>query len=172
MSELLVSRPGFLAVVNNIGVPGLVKFSIIGIPGGPLIATSAIITKISGSLQTNTRFTHALDNNIYTYSFGDRVSQATVSGLAFETDCSQAANGSVNPLSGGNLLTGLDQVLLFYGINRVSAFNFPVIIIAGTLSIMKGFLIGIDFATQSTELKTTAWTMKVAVTGSSVTGLL
>ncbi len=161
MSELLVSRPGVLATVNNVGVPGLVKFNVVG-RTGPLIASSAIITRISGNIQTNTRFSHALDNSVYVYSFGDRMGQATVSGLAFESDCRQISVGAVNPLSGSSLLTGLDQILLFYRSNRVSLSNFPVILFVGTISILRGYLVGIDFATQSTEMRSTAWTMRIA----------
>lgn len=162
MSEILISRPGFLAAVDEVGVPGLVKFGIAGVTG-PFFSTAAVITGIQGDLQTNTRFTHALDNNIYVYSFGDRMGQVTISGLAFEGDCFQA-RGQVptNPLSGSSLLTGLDQVLLFYRANRVSISNLPVIIFLGTISVIRGYLVGINFATQSVETKMTAWTMRVA----------
>ena len=136
MSELLVSRPGVLAAVNNVGVPGLIKFNLLGI-SGPLTSSAAIITRISGDIQTNTRFSHALDNSVCVYSFGDRMGQATVSGLAFESDCAQVRVGATNPLSGSNLLTGLDQILLFYRINRVSLLNFPVILFVGTISILR-----------------------------------
>ncbi len=164
MAEILVSRPGTLAAVNQVGIPGQVKFNIIGtgpVPQ-PLFSTAAIITNISGSLQTNTKFTHALDNSVYSYSFGDRMGRVSVSGIAFENDCLQARGGVQNPLTGGGLVTGLDQILLFYRLNRVSLFNRPVVVFVGTVSILKGFLIGITFGTQSVETKTTAWTLQVA----------
>ena len=163
MSELLISRPGFLAAVDEVGIPGIVKVGIVGPASGPFFSTAAIITGISGDFQTNTRFTHALDNNVYVYSFGDRMGQTTVQGLAFESDCFQARGDfPTNPLSGSSLLTGLDQVLLFYRANRVSLLNLPVIVFVGTISVVRGYLVGINFATQSVESKITSWTMRIA----------
>lgn len=164
MAELLTSRPGVLAAVNQVGVPGFIKLGIWGtfpIPN-PLITTAAIITRIGGGFRTNTRFQHALDNSVYTYSFGDRMGQTTVSGLAFESDCGQINAGLTNPLTGGSLLSGLDQVLSFYRLNRVSIFNRPVIVFIGSLSVVRGFLIGMDFGTQDVNTKATAWTLQVA----------
>lgn len=164
MSEILTSRPGVLAAVNQVGIPGIVKFNIIGTAPAPapFFSSAAIIQRITGNLQTNTRFTHALDNSVYVYSFGDRIGQVTVSGVALESDCTQANANLESPLTQGGLLTGLDQVVLFYKLNRVSLFNRPVIVIVGTVTVLRGYLIGLNFGTQSTESKMTAWTMQVA----------
>jgi len=180
MTELLRSKPGVLATVNNAGVPGFIKLGIIGtglVVPTPLITTAAIINGISGGLATNTRFQNALDNSVYTYSFGDRMSEVRVTGSAFDSDCFQQRAGLNNPLTGGGLLTGLDQVMIFYKLNRVSVFNRPVVVVAGTITFIKGYLIGIDFQTANVEMKMTSWALRVAaLPGSSslvpFTGLL
>jgi len=164
MAELLNSQPGMLAAVSNIGVPGNVKINLSGLAGGkvpnPFITSAALITEIKGNFQTNTAFRHALDKRIYVYSFGDRMGATVVSGLAFDSRCGTPVPN--NPLTGGSLLTGLDEVVFWYRANRVSLANSPVIVTVGLSMVLRGYLIGLQYGTHSTELRSYSWSMRIA----------
>ena len=164
MADLLNSQPGMLAAVTNVGVPGYVKINMSGLAGGRVpnafVTSAALITDIKGSFQTNTAFKSALDKRIYVYSFGDRMGSVAVSGLAFDSRCGTPVPN--NPLTGGSLLTGLDEVVFWYRANRVSLSNSPVIITIGLSQVLRGFLIGLDYGTHSTELRSYSWTMRIA----------
>lgn len=164
MAELLNSQPGMLAAVKNVGVPGYVKINMTGLIGGiipnPLVTSAALITGIQGNFQTNTAFKHALDKRVYVYSFGDRMGSVVVSGLAFDSRCGTPIPN--NPLTGGSLLTGLDEIVFWYRANRASLHNARVIVTIGLSQVLRGFLVGLEYGTHSTELRSYTWAMRVA----------
>lgn len=58
--------------------------------GGTDLLTQAIVTNVSFGLSGNYQFLHTIDNFLYLYAFGDRISIISVSGLSAVTPCFNA----------------------------------------------------------------------------------
>ena len=74
----------------------------------------SIITRCMLSSACNAQFLHTLGGDIYVYTFGDRIGQFAVSGLAFSNSCA----GSGGP--------GIGSVLQYYNNNRVAKRESPL----------------------------------------------
>lgn len=46
-----------------------------------------VLTRVTVNQNVNVQFLHSLGNRVYIYSFGDRLGQITLSGMAFATSC-------------------------------------------------------------------------------------
>ena len=80
-----------------------------------------IVTETSVRLRGAHQFLHAFDDTIYAHSYGNRVGELRVAGMAFFALCEQ---GSTAQSSGHG--TGLDDVVDFYERNKLGAKNVAV----------------------------------------------
>lgn len=97
----------------------------------------AIVNRVTTSYGCNYQFMHTLGRSIYVYTFGDRIGQINVTGVAFNSDCSSGS-------------CGLDAVRGFYQKNKVSVRPEPIkLSICG--STMLGMLVGIEDAVSDPE---------------------
>lgn len=95
---------------------------------GQGVGRSFIVTQAAVSQQGNYQFLHTLQDMIYVYVFGDRISELQVSGIAFAATC-------------WGRQSGMADVLDFYRDNRISQRESPVKIRFGERT-FPGFLTG------------------------------
>jgi len=93
----------------------------------------AIITSFTVSAQGNFQFLHSLGGNIYLYVFGDRIGEATISGLAFDRPCDV-----------GGATTGIERVLDFYTSQRIAQRRTPLKITLGARKAIIGYMVGMN----------------------------
>ena len=68
--------------------------------GGAAYLFNLPVTQIDLAMQGNYQFLHTLDQFIYFYNFGDRISELTMSGFCFSSDASCAAVDASRKISG------------------------------------------------------------------------
>lgn len=133
---------------NVFTIPQLALPSVISIPGFP--TSSVAITSIGFSQGANVQFMHTLQNLIYVYSFGERMGNVEINGVAFYKMCNQAA--------GDNGLIGL---LNFYRVNSVSTRQFPLSITLASRGI-RGFVTSIRSTFSDTQLGLLGFTVTMS----------
>jgi hypothetical protein len=99
----------------------------------------SIITEFRVQAQGGVQFLHTLRDFIYIYVFGERIGQASVSGLSFWDTCD------------GGGVHGLEWVNYYYLQNRVSQRATPVTIILGSGTPFYGFLTGLTLDLNNPE---------------------
>jgi hypothetical protein len=135
----------------------------------PTIATIAVdtfslqlpITGYSLDMGTNHQFLHSLDNFIYLYSFGDRIGELTLSGLAFTGSCVQ--NNGGNDISSE---MGQCAILSYYKEFRVSGSagkKVSMISLSNCPDILRGFLTGIRLARPEPAEPVVQWALRYHV---------
>lgn len=87
---------------------------------------NALVTGVSVALSGNYQFLHTVNNFIYFYAFGDRISTLNISGMGFIKPCAGANNN--------NKKTQLQSIYDFYLTNRAAkSITRPLdIVLAGT----------------------------------------
>jgi hypothetical protein len=150
MTNVYVTRAGHVGIIRGEGtMPGSVE--IMSSDGTRFASlTRVIITAIGYNQTVNAQFLQTLDNAIYIYSFGDRVGEVQIQGLAFAgLSCSQD-NGS-----------GVVDILEYYKNYRLSKTGLPIRVAIGT-EVIKGYLMGCRVNTQSAETGTYSWALELA----------
>jgi hypothetical protein len=149
MADIFITSPGRVGIVRGEGtIPGSVE--VIDKRGDRFSAFSRVIITAVGYNQTcNAQFLQTLDNAIYIYSFGDRIGEIQIQGLAF-------AGLACTPSQ-----AGVVDILRYYRDNRLSKTGLPIKIAIGT-EVIKGYLIGCRVLTQNPETGTYAWILEVA----------
>lgn len=95
-----------------------------------------IVTQASINQSGNYQFLHTLQDMLYIYVFGDRISEIQVSGIAFAGSCSPSA---VNRFG----TSGVSEILTFYKQNKISTRPRPVLIRFGDQQhVFQSFLTG------------------------------
>ena len=112
---------------------------------------AAIVTSIGLSQDVNIQFMPTLQDVVYIYSFGDRMGEAVVQGIGFSKTCDNPARDQ-----------GAKEVMDFYDEHRAVEEGKVVTVNIGGRS-LTGFLISMRLATADTALKTTSFTMRIAV---------
>jgi hypothetical protein len=114
------------------------------------------LTGFSLELSTNHQFLHSLDDFIYVFSFGDRVGELTLSGLAFAS-CVGGSGGANNsqPVA----------VYNYYLKNRLSVKSTPTLITLGGASSAQliGFLTGMRLEMPNAVNPIAQWVLRYAV---------
>ncbi len=141
MSDILVSRPGHVSVVQltHDAVPGSVRISKVkggGFGGGVatvdvIQSSRVIITGATYSQSANIQFQQSLKDAIYMYVFGERMGQIEISGMAFASACTDTDKTTA----------GVDDILAYYQDGRASKSGDAISIIIGKTPIT-GFLVG------------------------------
>jgi hypothetical protein len=120
----------------------VVSFSDPALPGNVAIALEdwggfanlkSLITRVGISGQGNFQFLHTLGEDIFIYTFGDRIGKIQVAGLSFDNSC-EAPDGQL----------GIEQVLRYYNTNRLANRRTPVKITIGAGTLLKGYLESIN----------------------------
>lgn len=135
------SSPGVVgAVITGHALPFAVALGGQGnVPSFPAWhLAKAILTGFDVRNMSGLGVTHSLRDRIYVYVFGERMGEATVSGLAFAGTC--AGNPSV-----GRPWTGFDAVHAYYERARVSTQGAPVRLVFGPDTTLFGFMQGFQF---------------------------
>jgi hypothetical protein len=133
LAAIFASAPGTVSVLDGDGMTGL-PVAIDGLAGAWYPPFKAIITSVSIALDGNYQFTHTLDDVIYVYAFGDRISQLRIDGMAFTSNCNEAGGTG-----------GIEAILDAYAANRIAARDEPIQIQIGTSvsGRFRGYLTGL-----------------------------
>lgn len=102
-------------------------------PSGTTFIPGVVITNISYAQQTNTQIQQSLDNLVYIYSFGDKVADLSISGLAFPRTCKSDENG-------------IKSILQFYKDYRISKAVRPISLTFAD-EVIRGYLVGMNLQT-------------------------
>lgn len=94
----------------------------------------SIITRVTVSQRGNFQFLHTLGNDIYIYTFGDRIGSVTISGLAMASDCDASSDAQ----------HGVEKILAWYSDNRLAQRKSPVLVTIGAQTVIEGFVAGND----------------------------
>lgn len=91
---------------------------------------ASIVTRMTLAQQVNLQFLHTVGAGIYIYTFGDRIGQMSLSGLAFS-----------NPCEGES--PGMELMLTWFKDNRASVRQKPIRITVGKTP-LEGFVVGLS----------------------------
>jgi hypothetical protein len=106
----------------------------------------AIITQAGVVQNGNFQFLHTINDQIFVYVFGDRISELHVSGVSFGTYV--GAGDSCAPSSPGTL-----DVFPFYRENRIANRAEPLLVRIGQGGVFRAFLTGTSFEVTDPELQ-------------------
>lgn len=150
MSKIFQSKPGMVQVVDlgDGGGPGVLSIS-----GAGNLASQqgVVITGIGVDQRVNIQFVSSLQKVIYVYSFGDKMGQITVSGLAFHKIC---------PGNGQQGYLGAQSLLEYYDKNRAISEDRLMKVSIGGYAI-QGYMVSANLQTSSAEFKTMAFTLNI-----------
>ena len=106
-------------------------------------STRAVITSFRAALAGKQQFLHTLEDLIYVYTFGEAIGALTISGVCFSSGC--------NPTSSG--ATGVEEILAFYELNKLSTTGRPITLQIGTTAAGRfyGFLVGCNVDVNAPE---------------------
>lgn len=111
--------------------------------GGDNLYDHGIITGISCALTGNYQFLHTVNNFIYLYAFGDRISVLNITGIGFTQKCSGASDK-----------VAINKIYDFYKNQRVAKRkNALGIVVTGTEDVFKfkGYLTGMTIDVKNSE---------------------
>jgi hypothetical protein len=101
-----------------------------------------IITQAGINQSGNFQFLHTLQDMLYIYVFGDRVSEIQVSGIAFAGICGASGDRS-----------GIAEILDFYRFNKISSRPTPVLLRFGDQQhVFQSFLTGCQVEVSRPEI--------------------
>jgi hypothetical protein len=129
MATIFLNQPGRAVALSDEGDSGL-PLRVDGIQGSWFGGFKSILTEAGVSLDGNYQFAHTLNETVYAYVFGDRISQLRLSGLAFASGCD----------GGGQ--SGIELIMQWYEANKISARERPIQAQIGTSSAgrLRGYL--------------------------------
>ena len=137
MPAMFTAVPGKVAVITGATLP-----MTISIDGTVPTSTRAIITAFRTSMAGKYQFLHTLNRDIWVYTFGEAMGNITISGVCFASGCA--------PTSAGPNVSGIEEILEFYRLNKLSATGKSMILQIGSAPSgrFNGFLtscqVGID----------------------------
>lgn len=140
MIDIFVSYPGYLTAVSTQSLPPL---TVLLDDWDGFQEMNALITGLALQTQAGVQFLHTLDQFIYIYTFGERIRDMTISGIAFTGTCGDYA--------GATLEHGLERVLSYYDGNSVIERDEAVVISMGVDTALNGFLIGSQLLAQDPD---------------------
>lgn len=163
MSKMFQSQPGMVKILDlgEGGTPGVL--SVTG-KGSLAKQEGVVITGVGVNQQVNAQFMASLQKVIYVYSFGDKMGQVTVNGLAFfglckfKKDLTSADEEKRKTAKSGYL--GATSLLQYYDSNRAVEEDRLMKVIIGDYAI-QGYMISMNLNTASTEFKTMAFTLNI-----------
>lgn len=146
MPVIFAQCPGVAAaVVGN----GLLPIRVTLENFGDYLTFKAVMTGFAINQQGNFQFMHTLRDFIYVYSFGERIGELVINGIAFAGICTP---GNENCAAGVNSSTGFDNVFSYYDRNRLSMIGRPLKINFGQFTVLYGFLTNFNFQMQDPQM--------------------
>lgn len=135
MPNIFGSASGRIALVNS--DDGTIPLGLICGDLKDTVGFKGILTGLSLSGQSGYQVMHTLRQYIYVYTFGERIGEIVISGLAVVADC-----GDIPDL---NSPTGLARVFNWYERNRISAIGRPISITCTPTLVLNGFLVNFKY---------------------------
>lgn len=139
MDIFITQSPDNVGVIAKMKLPGNASLAGIQVFGGEAVAANEINAVSSGLVvitgyqynqMTNQQIVQSLGEQFFLYSFGDKMGNITINGLAFRGACS--SNTSNKEFVNSSTSTGLLQVLEFYAKHKINIINpatgaFPIV---------------------------------------------
>jgi hypothetical protein len=113
---------------------------------GGLFFTS-ICTQAGVIANGNFQFLHTINDTIFVYVFGDRISELAISGVAFGEPCD-------------GLRPGIEEVFTLYTRDRIAVRAQPLIVLLGTRS-FNAFLTGVSAEITDAETQLTQFSFRL-----------
>lgn len=157
MPKLFQSKPGMVKVVDLGDSAAIGVLSISGEGGKLEQQDGVVITQIGINQEVNAQFMPSLQKVIYVYSFGDRMGQIQVNGIAFDKLCNKASRGYV----------GTNSLFKYYDKNRAIDENRLMKISIGKVA-FQGYLISSSLNTASPEFRTMSFSLRIVTVPSQV----
>lgn len=114
----------------------------------------SIVTGFAVDLEGGVQFTHSLDEFVFVYTFGERMGTMQLSGISFYQDCQE-----VDEVMTGGEDHGLEEMIGYYGLNRVNTRRTPVLIVLGASTPFECFLVKMRAELIDSEQLVGRWTM-------------
>lgn len=115
----------------------------------------AIITQTGVVQNGNFQFLHTINDQIFVYVFGDRISELYVSGVSFGTYVGDTNSSGCAPYQDGTR-----DVFPFYRNHRIAVRAEPILVRIGTRGVFRSFLTGMKFDVLDPELQLGQFTFR------------
>jgi hypothetical protein len=156
--SLLTNGYGKVINVPGIGIPigiAIRASASLGLPNPTVlpgyITSKCILTAIGINERCNAQWVHSLNDFVYLYTFGDRIADMTVSGIAVTSpDCLPRAR---------NAISGLETIYQLYRRQRVSFTGASMGVSIGTTMAFRVFLMDINIDFKDPETGLAVWRM-------------
>lgn len=145
--DIFSIRPGLVAAVASPNTP--LALSLDGWEGVSIF--KSVITAFTLRMASGVQFSHNLLDFIDVYTFGERISEFAVSGVAFHGFCPVEDYDDA-----GNFLPtyhGFEYVLEYYNTYRASSYGAPVVAAIGLGTVLEGYLTNATIGVSNAETK-------------------
>ena len=140
---------GRVVAFEDSGLPSVAAVSVSGFGG--FTQTRSIITRVGFSGSANASFKHTVGGAVHIYTFGDRIGEAVISGLCFDSGCES------------NEFSGLEQIVDYYNRNRVSERGSPITITCGARLSLLAYLISVTCDVAETTSRVYQYSFKLVL---------
>jgi len=143
------------------GIPASMRIK--DVKGKQWDISTLTITNFSLDQQSNTQFLPTLRRALYIYSFGDKIGNLVLSGVAFHKSYRTTPFATIFGCARGRLpFIGLRDLDKFYRKNNISKSIKPLFVSFGSLTI-RGFLTGYRAQSLDPELNLVRFSMSIAI---------
>lgn len=146
MATVFASQSEGSVIALSFGNAAPATFRVEGLQSENLIVTTFRIDQ-----SANAQFSPTLQDSIYVYSFGDKMGQLVIGGVAFHKTCK-----SQSPF------TGMKDIIQYYNDNSISQNVKPVFLSFGAFSI-RCFLTGYNFSSMDPKLNLVQFQLVFAI---------
>jgi hypothetical protein len=149
-TTMFSKQRGLLAVFPDPALPAATTLRISDWDGPAKF--KCIITRINVATQGNYQFLHTLGGNVYVYVFGDKIGQIGISGLAFDSMCTNATD-----------TLGVENIINYYNENRIVARKTPIKITIGVKTTLLAYLVAMSVDMVDPAAKLYQFSMQLAL---------
>ncbi len=114
---------------------------------------NTIITRLGCSMAGNFQFMHTIGNDVYVYTFGDRMGQVVLNGLSFSAQCPDD----------GSQQHGFEKLMTWYRANRIASRKGAVRVIIGRSTVLDGFVTALTADLQDALHRTIQFQMTISM---------
>ena len=153
MPVLFEGNCGRVAAIPDRVATGAIQLVTVGGTGGLITYQqhNTIITRLGCSMAGNFQFMHTIGNDVYVYTFGDRMGQVVLNGLSFSGNCNSQQEH------------GFERLYRWYQANRIASRKGPVRVVIGRNTVLDGFLIGLTTDVQDALHRTIQFQMTISM---------
>lgn len=154
MPVIFSQSAGHVLALPESAAAGAIQLGSVTGTGGPISypVYNTIITKLGLSAAGNFQFLHTLGNDVYVYTFGDRMGQVQLHGLSFASQCPQRQQAH-----------GFERLYLWYNANRLAARRAPVRVTVGRSTTFDGFVTGLNATASDASNRTIQFQMSISL---------